>query len=88
MKLNIIAILLLIIAYIYFNIEKYIEIPKEKEDFKNVNIHKFNDCKISVLGLISHFRFSFISLDPSNCFKGTFHIILEFYFLLEELYSK
>lgn len=45
MKLIIIAILLLIIAYIYFYNQKYIEIPKdETEDFKNINIHKFNDC--------------------------------------------
>ena len=45
MKLIIIAILLLIIAYVYFCNQKYIEIPKEeKESFKNVNIHKFNDC--------------------------------------------
>jgi len=45
MKLIIISFFLLIFAYIYFNNQKYIEIPKEeKEDFNNVNIHKFNDC--------------------------------------------
>lgn len=45
MKLIIIAILLLLIAYVYFCTQKYIEIPSEKEGFKNSNIHKFNDCK-------------------------------------------
>ncbi len=45
MKLIIIAVLLLIIAYVYFSRQKYIEIPKEeKEDFKNVNVHRFSDC--------------------------------------------
>ena len=46
MKLIIISFFLLIFAYIYFNNQKYIEIPNEKEDFKNVNIHKFNDCNV------------------------------------------
>jgi hypothetical protein len=45
MTLIFIAILILIIAYYYFSIQKYIEIPQdEKENFKNINIHKFNLC--------------------------------------------
>jgi hypothetical protein len=45
MKLIIIAILLLIFAYVYFSRQKYIEMPQEeKEDFKNINVHRFNDC--------------------------------------------
>jgi hypothetical protein len=43
MTLIFIAILILSIAYYYFSIQKYIEIPQdEKDNFKN--IHKFSVC--------------------------------------------
>ena len=41
-----IAILLLIYAYIYFgNRKKYVEL-KEKEDFKNVVVYRYDDLNI------------------------------------------
>jgi hypothetical protein len=43
MKLIFIGVLILFIAYYYFSIQKYIEIHQdEKENFKNINIHKFS----------------------------------------------
>ncbi len=42
-----IAILLLIFAYIYFgNRKKYVEIKEEKEDFKNVVVFRYDDLNI------------------------------------------
>ena len=42
-----IAILLLIFAYIYFgNRKKYVELKEEKEDFKNVVVYRYDDLNI------------------------------------------
>jgi len=42
-----IALLLLIFAYIYFSRQKYIEIVEEKkEHFKNIIIHKYENLNL------------------------------------------
>jgi hypothetical protein len=42
-----IAILLLIFAYIYFgNRKKYVEIKEEKEDFKNVVVYRYDNLNM------------------------------------------
>jgi hypothetical protein len=48
MKITIImlTILILLITYVYFTRQKYIEISSEKEEFKNITIHKFENHNI------------------------------------------
>lgn len=39
----IMALLILLCAYNYFNNEKYIELSSKKEDFKNIMIYKYDN---------------------------------------------
>lgn len=41
-----IAILLLIFAFIYFSRKKYVELKEEKEDFRNVVVYRYDDINI------------------------------------------